>query len=94
MMMALMSGCRTVIAVVVMLSLATNAVVPAAAPKKTTGVIPKVGGPMPAGDRPDWFRVQAPGGDSKCRGAGLCFTGTFPGSRYAELRESLTTLNL
>eukprot|EP01038_Epipyxis_sp_PR26KG_P007067 gene7067-9646_t len=41
--------------------------------------IPKVGGEMPVGNRPNWFRVPAPGGTS---------------TRFHELQESIKTLNL
>lgn len=42
-------------------------------------ITPRVGAQMPSGKRPDWFRVPSPGG---------------PGSKFEELKESITDLNL
>ena len=41
--------------------------------------LPKVGGPMPAGSRPDWFRVPAPGG---------------PHTKFDELKASVKSFGL
>jgi hypothetical protein len=41
--------------------------------------LPKVGSPMPAGKRPDWFHVPAPGGSK---------------TKFQELKESIKGLGL
>ena len=42
-------------------------------------IIPRVGGDMPEGKRPDWFRVPAPGGK---------------GTKFDELRDTVSSLGL
>jgi lipoic acid synthetase len=48
-------------------------------PSRDTATIPKVGGAMPEGRRPEWFRVPAPGGEN---------------TKFDELKSSIKELNL
>lgn len=47
--------------------------------QKQKDVVPRVGGAMPGGSRPDWFRVPAPGG---------------PGTKFDELKSTIKDLGL
>lgn len=56
-----------------------DSVAPLVTPTVVTPITPKVGGLMPEGRRPDWFRVPAPGGKE---------------SKYEELKTTVRELGL